>query len=277
MGREIEALHERRRVKFGGARRGARRCAAFATLLLALSSATARAQAQRKVPWESGENLEYTVKLSGIRAGSGFMQVMGLDTMRGRSTWRLHFNIKGSALGLYHVDDTYDSWMDVESLNSLRFEQDLLEGGKKTKRSYDIFPRRAIFQQEGKEEKKSVADPLDDASFFFFVRTLPLEVGKRYSFDKYFDPKANPVTIEVLRRDTIDVPAGRFPAIVLQPTFQTNGLFSQNGHAEIWLSDDEHRILLRMDTHFAVFTLGLQLKKVTYGTASPGSSPEKKQ
>jgi Protein of unknown function (DUF3108) len=76
-----------------------------------------------------------------------------------------------------------------------------------------------------------------------------------------------------VRRDTIDTPAGRFPAIVLQPTIKTNGLFSKDGHAEIWLSDDEHRILLRMDTHFSIIKLGLTLKKVTYGTPAPAKKP----
>jgi hypothetical protein len=71
--------------------------------------------------------------------------------------------------------------------------------------------------------------------------------------------------VKVVRKDTITVPAGRFPAIVLQPTFNTNGLFSKNGHAELWLSDDEHRILLRMDTHFSIIKLGLALDSVTYG------------
>ena len=253
------------------------RRAAFAGIALALAASPASAQRQASVPWAAGEYLEYTVRLAGFRAGTGIMQVIGVDTMRGRAAWRLHFNIKGSALlGAYHVDDSYDSWMDVESLNSLRFEQDLLEGGKHKKRIYDIFPSRSTFHQEGKEERKSVADPLDDASFFFFVRTLPLEVGKEYAFAKYFDPNANPVVIKVVRKDTIDLPAGRFAAIVLQPSIKTNGLFSENGHAEIWLSDDEHRILLRMDTHFAFITLGLQLRKVSYGTLVPRLSPGRK-
>ncbi len=250
---------------------------AFAGLLLALAAAPVAAQPQTRVPWATGEYLEYTVKLAGFRAGTGIMQVTGIDTMRGRHAWRLNFNIKGTTpLGIYHVDDTYDSWMDVESLNSLRFEQNLYEGGKHKIRNYDIFPTRGMFHQEGKEERKSVANPLDDASFFFFVRTLPLEVGKEYSFDNYFNPDANPVVIKVVRKDTIDVPAGRFPAIVLQPRIKTSGLFSENGHAEIWLSDDEHRILLRMDTRFAFITLGLQLRKVTYGTPAPAPLPGKK-
>ena len=231
-----------------------------------------------KVPWGTGEHLEYTVRLAGLNSGTGVMEVVALDSMRGRPTWHLHFNIKGSTpFGTYHVDDSYDSWMDVSSLNSLRFEQNLLEGGKLKRRNYDIFPAQRMFHQEGKEERVSVADPLDDASFFFLVRTLPLEVGKEYSFEKYFDPNANPVVIRVVRRDTIDVPAGRFPAIVLQPTIKTNGLFSKDGHAEIWLSDDEHRILLRMDTHFSIIKLGLVLKKVTYRTPEPGTPPAKKR
>jgi hypothetical protein len=246
---------------------------AAAGLLLALAAAPADAQAQTKVPWAAGEYLEYSVRLAGFRAGTGIMQVLGIDTVRDRSAWRLHFNIKGSApLGTYHVDDTYDSWMDAESLNSLRFVQNLYEGGKQKIRKYEIYPSRSMFHQEGKEERKSVPDPLDDASFFFFVRTLPLEVGKEYAFAKYFDPNANPVVIKVVRRDTIDLPAGRFAAIVLQPTIKTNGLFSENGRAEVWLSDDEHRILLKMDTHFAFITLGLQLRKVTYGIPAPAPS-----
>jgi hypothetical protein len=256
----------------------ARRGGAIACVALSLVGAGGGAQTPTKVPWAVGENLEYSVMLAGISSGAGLMRVEGTDSVRGHSAWRLHFHIKGSApLGLYHVDDTYDSWMDVESLNSLRFEQRLYEGGKRTNRNYDIYPSRSMFHREGIEELPSVPDPLDDASFFFFVRTLPLAVDSVYRFDRYFDPKANPVIIKVLRKDTVDVPAGRFPAIVLQPSFNTNGLFSKDGHAEIWLSDDDRRILVQMKTHFSIISLELQLKKASFGSdtlsATPGKQP----
>ena len=253
------------------------RALAFSSALYTQSPAVVGDSQRPKVPWAAGENLEYAVRLAGLNSGTGVMQVTGIESMRGRPAWRLHFNIKGSTpFGTYHVDDSYDSWMDVESLNSLRFEQDLYEGGKRKKRNYDIYPSRRMFRQEGKEERATSTDPLDDASFFFFVRTLPLVVGETYSFDKYFDPNSNPVVIKVVRRDTIDVPAGRFPAIVLQPVIKTGGLFSKDGHAELWLSDDEHRILLRMDTHFSIIKLGLTLTKVTFGTPD-GAPPAKRQ
>jgi len=274
MGRALEAVARQSRVKLSFALR----LAALVGLNFVAAVAPLAGQTQAKVPWAAGEHLEYTVRIIGIKSGIGVMQVAGIDTMRGHPSWRLHFNIKGSTpLGTYHVDDSYDSWMDVETLNSLRFEQRLYEGGKHVARNYDIFPSRGIFHQEGKDEKPSVPEPLDDASFFFFVRTLPLEVGKEYSFNKYFDPKANPVTIKVLPKEVVEVPAGKFPAIVLQPSFKTNGLFSEDGHAEIWLSDDEHRILLRMDTHFSIVKLGLTLNKATYGTPAPGAPSESRR
>ena len=46
------------------------------------------------------------------------------------------------------------------------------------------------------------------ASFLYFLRTIPLDVGETYTFDRYFRPDRNPVTIKVLRTERIRV-AGR--------------------------------------------------------------------
>jgi hypothetical protein len=274
VGRALETLAPRRRLSRFLAGRGA----VLASLLLAFGSGPLAAQSHAKVPWAAAESLTFDVRLAGLKSGTGEMQVVGIDNVRGHPSWHLHLHIKGSTpFGLYHVDDTYDSWMDMESFNSLRFEQRLYEGGKHRDRFYDIFPGRAIFHREGKDEQPSVSNPLDEASLFFFVRTLQLDVGKDFTFDRYFDPEGNPVVINVMRRDTIDVPAGRFPAIVLQPSFHTSGLFSQDGHAEIWLSDDPRHILLQMQTHFAkMISLSLQLRSATYGAAPGGSAGKQK-
>ena len=86
--------------------------------------------------------------------------------------------------------------------------------------------------------------PLDEGSFVYFVRTLPLRVGLDTSFNDYFKADRNPVRLRVLRRDTIEVPAGKFAALVVQPIFKTKGIFSEGGEAQVWLSDDENRIIL---------------------------------
>jgi hypothetical protein len=106
---------------------------------------------------------------------------------------------------------------------------------------------------------ESVDHPLDEGAFLYFVRTLPLRIGMDTSFNDYFKAKANPIRLKVLRADTISVPAGRFAAIVVQPIFESK-MFSEGGHAEVWLSDDENRIMLQMKSKVSFGSLNLYLK-----------------
>jgi hypothetical protein len=215
-----------------------------------------------KVPFGPGERMEYDVKFGALRVGNAHMEVVGLENLRGRLAWHTAFWVQGGNF-LYRVNDVYESWMDAETLSSLRFVQELEEGGKDTERRFEIFPDHAVFVQTSKKpptEEKSVSQPLDDGSFLYFIRTIPLVVGQTYDFDRYFRPDRNPVQIRVLRKERINVPAGTFNAIVLQPVIKTKGIFSENGHAEIWLSDDDRHIMLQLKSRLSFGSLNLYLK-----------------
>jgi hypothetical protein len=215
-----------------------------------------------KVPFGVGERLEYDVKFGSLRVGNAHMEVVALDNLRGRPAWHTAFWVQGGNF-LYRVNDVYESWMDAETLSSLRFVQELEEGGKDTERRFEIYPERAVFVQTSKKpatEERSVSQPLDDGSFLYFVRTIPLVVGQTYDFNRYFRPDRNPVRIRVLRKERIRVPAGSFDAIVIQPVIKTKGIFSENGHAEIWLSDDDRHIMLQLKSKLSFGSLNLYLK-----------------
>lgn len=215
---------------------------------------------QMAVPFDVGEKLDYEVKFGPLKVGRGSMEVAGIDTVRGRHAWHTVFRVAGGTF-LYKVRDRLESWMDVRTLSSLRHHQDLNEGSRDRERKFEIFPERGVFVEEGKpEEQPTVSAPLDDGSFLYFLRTIPLEVGKEYSFDRYFRPDRNPVRIRVVRREKIRVPAGEFDAIVVQPIIKSKGIFSENGHAEVWLSDDDRRIMLQMKSKLSFGSLNLYLK-----------------
>jgi Protein of unknown function (DUF3108) len=72
----------------------------------------------------------------------------------------------------------------------------------------------------------------------------------------------------VLRKESVKVPAGRFDAIVIQPIIKSKGIFSENGRAEIWLSDDDRRMMLQLKSNLSFGTLNLYLKSHTAGTAT---------
>jgi hypothetical protein len=243
-------------------------------VLLALLAVPAAAQdhgSLMRVPFGVGERLEYDVKFGKIKVGSGSMEVAGVETVRGRPTWHTVFQVRGGTF-FYRVNDQYESWIDRQTGNSLRFRQDLNEGRRDVERNFEIFPERAVFQENGEDSlQTSVQNPLDDGSFLYFLRTIPLAVGETYTFDRYFRPDRNPVTIKVLRKERIGVPAGEFDAIVVQPVIKTKGIFSENGHAEVWLSDDDNRIMLQMKSGLSFGSLNLYLKSYRPAQAGPSS------
>ncbi len=215
-----------------------------------------------QVPWSVGERMRYDVRFGMIKAGTGEMQVMGIESIRGRPAWHGRFTVHGGYLAL-RVDDVLDTWMDLSTLSSLRFEQDFKEIGRERQKTFEIYPEKATYMQVGKTEKPSVPQPLDDGSFLYFIRTVPLVVGQSYEFNRYFIPDRNPVRIRVLRRETVRVPAGTFTCIVLQPIIKTKGIFSENGQAEIWLTDDARRIMVQMKSKLPFGSLNLYLRSVT--------------
>ena len=238
---------------------------ALGTALLQAAVAEPRDSTKRvcntdfSVPFSVGERLTYDVYFGPLKAGEGSMEVMGHEDVRGTNTWHTRFRVRGG-IPFYRVDDVLESWIAVDCFHSLRFVQDFEEGGKARERRYEIYPERAMFREDTLPEEVSVADPLDDGSFFYFVRTIDLEPGKTYTFNRYFRPDRNPVQIKVLKRERIRVPAGQFNAIVIQPIIKTRKLFSEKGEAHIWLSDDADRMMLQMKTKLPFGSLNLYLK-----------------
>lgn len=278
---------ERRLSERGGARGRAPgqpwRLAAVVALVIAASGTPAVAQSDVAIgasvpvsapaarPLRVGERLEYDVRFTRLRVGRASMEVLGVEDVRGRPAYRTRFRVKGGTW-FYHVEDVLESWIDTTRFQSLRFAQDYLEGGYSLERTYEIRPEGPSYRERrDTADTPSVPDPLDDGAFLYFVRTLPLEVGRTYEFPRYFRPDVNPVRLRVLRRERVRVPAGTFDAIVVQPLFKAKGLFAEGGEAQLWLRDDSTRILLQMTTRLPVGSLHLHLTSVRPG--APGSVP----
>ena len=235
-------------------------------IVVALTTSVEPAR-QVPVPFSIGERLEYDVKFGVLKVGNGKMEVLGIETIRGREAWHTAFTVKGGTF-FYTVNDRLESWIDVETFASLRHVQDLQEGKRDRERRFEIYPDRLVYTENESEERPTARDPLDDGSFLYFIRTVPLSVGQTYDFPRYFKPDRNPVRVRVLRKESVKVPAGRFDAIVIQPIIKSKGIFSENGQAEIWLSDDDRRIMLQMKSNLSFGTLNLYLKSYTAGTAT---------
>lgn len=219
------------------------------------------------VPFGPGERATYQVKLGALSVGEGSMRVVGRQVVNGFPTYHTRLEVAGG-IPLARVDDKFDSWIDVNGLFSRRFKQDQKEITFERRRTYDFFPERRTFRRvdNGQTGTLPTSEPLDDVSFLFFARTLPLNVGDTYVLPRYFKDEGNPVTLKVLRKETVKVPAGTFRTVVVRPIIKTDGLFGEGGEAEVYFTDDHRRIMVMMRSKVPVVgSLNLYLKDYSPG------------
>jgi hypothetical protein len=223
--------------------------------------------AQTSFPFSVGELAQYDVKFGGLKVGSASTLVKGIEDVRGIPALHTIFRLNGGTF-FFRVNDVFESWIDRETFSSLRFYQTQQEGTNDRAKRYEIYPDRGTYIEMDKKpprEHAGVRDPLDDGSFLFFVRTLDLEVGHTYESQRYFRPERNPIRVRVLRKETIDVPAGRFRCVVVQPVIKTPGIFSENGNAEVWLSDDSRHVLVQLKSKLSFGSINLYLRSYKPG------------
>jgi len=229
------------------------------------------AVALARLPFENQERFEYQVKYGFLGVGSAVLEVVGIDSVRGTPAVHTAFSVSGG-VRVYHVDDHYESWFDPISFSTLRAIQNIHEGSYNPKRQFEFFPERRTFSENGKPESETLPVPMDEISFLFFLRTIPLEVGKTYEFTRYFRPDKNPVRVIVDRKEHIRVPAGEFNTIVVRPVIKTTGLFGEGGRAEVWFTDDTTRTLVQLKSSLKFGSLNLYLRNRRAGTAWEGAT-----
>lgn len=215
------------------------------------------------VPLWIGEELRYKVKYGIIGVGEGRMGVSRLDTIDGWTTYVAEMHIKG-----WGVDQTSYSWIDTERLFSRRFVKE----EEDRPRAYDFLAEeRLVHQIRHLDSTWSIgtSEPLDDIAFVYLARTLPLEVGHTYEYNRYFKEERNPIILKVLRRDRRKVGAGEFNTIVVQPIIPKSSLFAEGGNAEIHLTDDERRLMvyMKVDGPVLPFNFTLHLEEFREGRA----------
>lgn len=230
-----------------------------------------------QTPWGPGEHLVYLVKVGIFNAGEGHMTVEALDSVRGHQTYRAVMGIKGGLPGL-RVNDSYTTWIDLQTLQSWRYIREIDEPFYESYRHYEFYPDRKMWQRTDNDETGPLASslPMDDIAFIYFIRRLPLEVGKTYSLSRYFKEEGNPVVIKVLRKDEYETEGVVYSTIVVKPIVQTDGLFGEGGEAELHFTDDERRMLVYMKSNIPKFpgSLTLHLRSIQEGVPL---NPESRQ
>jgi len=221
--------------------------------------------------WGVGEKFVYSVDYGFYRAGTATMSVLDTVNVNGGLCYHIRTTARSNDFisKFYRVRDVVDSYIDVKGLFSRRFEKKLREGKYKSDRIIDFYHDRLIALSTVK--KYAVTEiPLyvqDILSALYYLRTFDLEVGRDEFIEVYADGKVYTLKVIVHKRETVEVKAGRFTCLKVEPILQSEGIFKQKGRLLVWLTDDEFKIPVKMTSKILIGSIGTNLEYYELGAS----------
>lgn len=243
-----------------------------AAVLLGMGAfAQAEAQDASHRPFYVGERLTYKVRVSKVgMSGRGTMWVEPGAEVRGHETMLLRFEFQ-ARLGPVKAVDRTESWLDPIRMTALRFHKHEHHPLSSHDESVEIFPETRRWEgADGAGGESPTDSSLDELSFMYFVRTLPLEIDSIYRFDRHFDAARNPVSVRALRRETVETSAGTFRTILVEMRVTDPRRYKGEGVIRLNLSDDACRIPVRIESTMPVVGAAvLTLESETHRAGHP--------
>lgn len=216
--------------------------------VLAVVGPAAAQSASAHPPFAPGEKLTFEGRVRAGVSGGGVLWVEGPVELRGTTAWLLHSDMEGR-VGPLRATDQNASWLDPAAMRSLRYTSRERHILSRHDDAVDIFPgEKRWTAASGLEGITDGSAPLDELSFLYYVRTLPLDGDTTLTLARHFDPARNPTLVRVLRRDEIEVGAGRFRAIVVEMRVRDKRRYQGEGTIRVYLSDDACRLILRLES-----------------------------
>ena len=213
------------------------------------------------VPWKIGEYFQFSIDWNGLNGGNSLMQVQNLTRVDGHRAYRIVMKAESNSFvsKFYKVRDRAESFIDAESLYTRRFVKRLREGGYEK----DIDVR---FDQAAKKARYSDGEIFDVApgvhdvlSAFYYVRTVPLPTGASITIPTHDNKKSYEMLVKVHRREKVEVPAGKFDCVVVEPILKSEGVFKSKGSIHVWLTDDARRIPVLVKSKIPIGSISVSL------------------
>jgi hypothetical protein len=211
----------------------------------------------QKLAFGVGEKMVFRFGWNDIPAAEMAMVVKEVE-----AGGRRFFQYIGAAKTLPHVEwlyplsDQVEAVLDAESLEPVRYSLMQNEKGRQTAtvvqsdgKHFTGYRRAANSKEYAvKVTREHDYDPVTVA---YLARSLPLAVGKSYSF-RVFDGRYQYLfTLSVDRREEIQIKSGKYKAFRITPTV-INLSKPDNPkkikRATLWVSDDERRVPLRVES-----------------------------
>lgn len=230
-------------------------------------------------PFRVGERVTLDVTYFNIKAGEIDLHVRPFVEFNGRKAYSFEVDLKSYSFfsRIYSVDDQAKTYVDYETLRPHNLSITIKESKQlaETRTLFDwnkhtaSYWRKKYTEEKGEETKEITWDikPYSQnvISAAYYLRTFQLRPGKKLAFRVADEGKNLVFTGEVLRREVLDTKIGKLNTVVIKPTVEVDGAFKPVGDILVWLTDDDRKYVVRIESKIKIGTLVAKLKSIDEG------------
>lgn len=218
----------------------------------------------------TGEFLKFRIHYGFVNAGFATLDVKEAV----KNNKKVHHVVgRGYTTGMskffFKVEDLYESYIDISTLEPYQFVRKINEGGY-TKNQEGFFNpstnKVTVKDYKNKSEKVfSVPNGTQDIlSSFYYLRSYSgintIKPGESIAIDMFFDDETTKFKLKFIGREVINTKFGNVTAMIFKPLVQSGRVFKEKESLTVWISDDENRIPLRIKAELAVGSLKADLE-----------------
>ncbi|MBM4404015.1 MAG: DUF3108 domain-containing protein [Candidatus Cloacimonetes bacterium] len=211
-----------------------------------------------QMPFQNGEKLTFDIKYGIVSAAEATMEVKS-SYFQGKPVWHLIITTRTYSFFdvFFKVRDKVESWWDQEKLIPYKFSKNLQEGKYRQHRIhlYDHDRKQTTYQKwsfsrnrYNNTEMSIPAGTQDVLSAFYLVRTKQLIPGKSVYINITVDGRSVDTEVMVHRKETIKTIFGERECLVIEPKLRGEAVFKQTGRILIWVTNDSHKIPVKLDS-----------------------------
>jgi len=232
------------------------------------------ASARNEAALVDGERLVYDIKYGVVTAGEATLNLQKRE-YQGNDIWRIFTTAETNSFfdRVFRVRDFIESIANYDDFSSLVFTKRLQEGRYRQHRIHQnyfdqnlsIYSNFRFSRGEFEDTQMEIPDiTYDLLSAFIKVRSMDLTVGQTVDVPVTVDGKNYKALVRVLRRETIPSLLGRVDCLVIEPALEGEAIFQQTGDIHIWLTNDDKKIPVLLQSKVIFGSFKATLKEIQY-------------
>ena len=215
---------------------------------------------------QNGEEITYTIyySLAGAHVNAGTTTFSNkLEKLNGRPVYHV-IGVGGSNTKydwIYKVRDRYESYIDTQSMQPLKFFRDVNEGNTKKVETVN-FNHSTNTAANETGTYKVPACIQDVLSMIYYARNIDFDKykkGDKVPFQMFLENQVYDLYIRYQGKEDVKTKYGKFNAVKFKVLLIPGTIFKGGEDMTVWVSDDENHIPVRIESQIMVGSIKVDM------------------